>query len=277
MSKSAIRKRVVRRARVIDLGNKVDSVDIMCAGDLHIGAPTAEGYREFIRQWLFEKPNRYLILDGDLLDCATKSSVSDVYSDITIEESSDLAIEFLHSIGSKVIANICGNHDERIWKECGFDIVKSVTERASAGLDSPIPYDGMESYTTVRLGSLQGCSKNHPREISYCLFVAHGCQGGRTDGAKANAINRMRDIIPNADAIIAGHVHDPAIKPKSAYFFDNSHQSIIQQKQYLVTTGSPLLREGYAISHVYAPTSMDIPVLRLSGVEHNMTAYTVSF
>ena len=53
MSNKARRdNRVVNRARVVDLGDEVRTVEIMCAGDLHIGDKNRDPHHmRKIREW----------------------------------------------------------------------------------------------------------------------------------------------------------------------------------------------------------------------------------
>jgi predicted MPP superfamily phosphohydrolase len=64
-----------------DLGNR-DFAYIIPISDLHIG-DVYFNEEKFIklRDWVKEQENAFVILLGDILNCATKNSISDVYSE----------------------------------------------------------------------------------------------------------------------------------------------------------------------------------------------------
>ena len=57
-------------------------IEILPLSDLHVGDASfdRECFLRYIR-YVEESPNRYILLNGDILNNATKSSVSDIYSD----------------------------------------------------------------------------------------------------------------------------------------------------------------------------------------------------
>ena len=83
----------------IDLSESLRQVELHTFADLHLGDCYTD--HELIKQRLrevAEKDNAYIILNGDLLNNATKTSVSDSYAeDIPPMQQIQTAVEMLQS------------------------------------------------------------------------------------------------------------------------------------------------------------------------------------
>lgn len=94
--------------------------------DEHIGDPhniPSETKRRIDQ--IADDPNGVCILNGDLLNCATRNSVSDVYGEkLTPTQAIIGAAEILNPIKNKIIGVTCGNHEARIYREDGVDVMR---------------------------------------------------------------------------------------------------------------------------------------------------------
>lgn len=257
--------RVVNRARVVDLGNKVRTVEIMCAGDLHIGDRHRDPhYMRNIRNWLDASKDRYLILVGDLFNAALKTSVSNVYEDVmTIDEAQQELTVWLSGIGDRLIASVSGNHDQRVQNAVGADVLRMAHELAN------VPYDGLEAFVTVKLGAYGYKSKSSKSPVCYQFYVTHGVGGGRLAGGKVNNLMRLKDIVVS-DIYIQGHQHDPVCKPSVVWEWDSRKESIVQREQLLVVAPSSMARGGYAVAKAFSPVSAQIPIITLDGKDKHI-------
>ena len=101
-----------------------NNIQIYVLSDMHIGdvnadLPTLKKIIEHIRN----TPNMYVILLGDILNTALKTSKSDIYSEtLNVMEAQKLALELLLPIKDKILAMTPGNHENRVWKEVGVDL-----------------------------------------------------------------------------------------------------------------------------------------------------------
>lgn len=266
MSNKARRdNRVVNRARVVDLGDEVRTVEIMCAGDLHIGDKNRDPHHmRKIREWLDVSKDRYLILVGDLFNAALKTSVSNVYDDvISVDEAQRELTVWLSGIGDRLIASVSGNHDQRVQNAVGADILRMSHELAD------VPYDGLEAFVTVKLGAYGYKAKANKSPVCYQLYVTHGVGGGRLAGGKVNNLMRLRDIVV-ADVYVQGHQHDPVCKPAVVWEWDSRKESIVQREQLLVVAPSNMNRGGYAVAKAYSPVSQQIPIITLDGKDKHI-------
>lgn len=263
-------QRTVGTLSVHDLG-EYDSVDISCAGDFHIGDALADTnmVREWV-DWLCEEPNRFGVIPGDVLNMATRNSVSFEYGTMHPGEARELATSILAPAAKlgKIKGVVTGNHDNRGDKETGIDPLEWVCTELE------IPYYSSEAVILFKVGHWKHMSRKRARSpISYSLYMSHGCKGGRKTGSKLNGVMDYREVIPNCDVYVGGHGHDPIIKPDVSYHI--SHTSIIQQQQMFVVCGASLDRrmgQGYAAMKAYRPLAKVFPIVTLDGTRKHISA-----
>ena len=72
-------------------------------------------------------PRALAVLNGDILNNATKGSVSDIYSEtLTPMKAIDRVVALLYPIREQVIGADTGNHEWRTYKQDGIDIMRLV-------------------------------------------------------------------------------------------------------------------------------------------------------
>lgn len=270
MSSKGVTKRVVGRMSVRDLGD-VPSVELSCAGDFHIGDALADEMmvREWV-SWLIAEPNRYGLVAGDVMNMATRNSVSFQYGDMSPKEARERATRILAPAADRILGVVTGNHDYRAEKEIGISALEwTCTELG-------IRYFDFEAPLLLKVGCWANVSSNQPRmPISYSVYMAHGCRGGRKAGSKLNGVLDFREVIPNADLYVMGHGHDPMVKPDTAYMYDPRNGNIVEQEQMFVVCGSALERRigsGYAGQKSYHPLAKVFPIVTLDGRRKHLSA-----
>lgn len=95
-----------------DLGD-LKTAYIYPIGDLHVGDPlfNEKKFKEFVNS-IKSRDDTYLILMGDLLDCAIKDSIGDTYSAIqNPQQAKKYLIELLQPVKDKILGVIQGNHE----------------------------------------------------------------------------------------------------------------------------------------------------------------------
>lgn len=254
-----------------DLGEH-DFVDILAMGDFHIGDKHADLMMVHdAMSWLLEEENRYGVIAGDVLNMATRASVSFDYGDISPKEARIQATQILGRAAHKIKAVVFGNHDYRANKEIGIDALEWVCTELG------IPYYDAEAVVKFQVGSYDYISAKKRHPVNYIGYMAHGCRGGRTVGGKVNGLMDYRQVLPNADFYIGGHGHEPVIKPDGCFMANRQHGSIIQHDQMFISCGASLDRKlgsGYAARFIYRPLAKVFPILRLDGHDQKMTART---
>lgn len=204
-----------------------------------------------------------VIINGDILNTALKSSVSDVYAEkMNLGTAIDYVTELLTPIKDKIIAGTIGNHEYRAYKEAGIDVMNVIF--ANMGIADRYMHEG--GLIFVRMG--QNGTRTHGREfppkIWYSVYVTHGSGGGRKDGGKVNRLADMASIV-DADIYIHSHTHTPMILRKSFYRIDPYNCSTVSSDRLFVNTGASLSYGGYAMQNEYSPASKRTPVITLSG------------
>ena len=97
-------------------------------GDLHLGAAEhmESAWREF-RTNILEQPNAYIVLVGDLLNNATKNSLSNVYDEVLRpREAKKQMVEMLNPLRDRILCAVSGNHERRSSRDVDDDIVYDI-------------------------------------------------------------------------------------------------------------------------------------------------------
>ena len=187
----------------IDLPKELKSVEIHTLADLHIGDKFADmdGIKAKIEH-IRDNVNAYCILNGDLMNNATKTSVSDCYAEeYTPMEQVEMCIELLDPIKDKIIAITAGNHEKRTYNKEGVDITRFIAKQ----FDIVDRYSPTSCFIFLRVGSHK--TNNHNRPVCYMVYCLHGSGGGRKEGAKAIRLADMASVI---DADICSFAHTPS-------------------------------------------------------------------
>lgn len=257
----------------VDLPSDMKQAEIHVGADWHLGDPYC---REDIVRARIEavrnKDNAYLIMNGDVLNNATKFSVSDIYA----EKESPMqqihhAIDLLSPIKDKVIAVTSGNHCNRTYRNDGIDLMEIVCRE----LGISDKYSQTSCMVFVRLGKDTTGGKNSKsehRKHCYTIYALHGSGGGRKEGAKAIRLADMASII-DASVYIHSHTHLPMIMKQSFFQTIQTSSSVKKVDRLFVNTGATLEYGGYACAQEFKPATCNAtPVIYLSGEKYNATA-----
>ena len=97
---------------------KNDDIRIYPIADVHFGAiECMEGEWQRFCNNLLSDPNAYVVLCGDLINNATRSSVSNVFEDrLRPREQKKLMAELLTPLKDRILCALPGNHERRSGK-----------------------------------------------------------------------------------------------------------------------------------------------------------------
>lgn len=184
-----------------DLSQDFKEIKLLALSDLHIGDPLCN-YKK-IKEVLLEikeNDNTFVILNGDLMNNATKTSVSDTYNEeLTPTEQILKLCELLDPIKDKILVIAMGNHEARTLKSDGVDIIRLVSKQL--GIEDRYANGWWYLYLTLGLSNKQ-------RPVLYTITGTHGYGGGRKNGGKINNLVEMSDKVI-ADVYVMGHTHTP--------------------------------------------------------------------
>lgn len=251
----------------IDLPRELTSVELHTFADEHIGDEHSDIKRLLARiEYVKNTPNAYCILNGDIIDNATKSSVGDVYTQAyNPMEQLEKAVEIFTPIKDKILCITHGNHENRTYKSEGITLSKFIA--AQLGLTNR--YTSTSAVLFIRFGN--GGSHTHHRKICYTGYVLHGSGGGRREGGKVNRLADLASII-DVDFYIHSHTHLPLVMKQSFFRIDTANSAVAPVDKLFVNTAANLGYGGYGEAGAYKPASKDTPTIYLSGTRKYMEA-----
>jgi hypothetical protein len=237
--------------------------------DVHIGSPHfAEEVWDQWTNYLVNTPGVSTMLNGDGLNAALVSSVSDVYSEkLAPGEAATLLEQKLKPLADKGILDgiTRGNHESRIWRTAGLDPLEFLADKLH------VPYTPHAMVLVYHVG-----------DQTYRMFVRHGTgMGAATVGSQANALERAARII-EADIFVSGHTHTQLAFPRDVFRWEPAtgkqvplspggrayrvHGDRVERhKMMFVSSGSFLAYEPYAAERGYPPAHIGAPRVFMDG------------
>ncbi len=242
---------------------------ILPLGDIHFDADcNVERLLKDVEY--IQKNGFYTLLIGDLFDVGFFNQVRTMEEkEQTLNSAMRSLKEIFTPIKDKILCVVEGNHDRRISKATGFDIVEEFTD------DLGIPYARGQAVLDLRIGQRD---PSNPRvgKYEYSVAISHGYGGGRTYGAKANKITHWADTWEGIDLFVIGHVHSPMSIPKARYVFDRRTGSVKISEIRSVVLGAYQEEALYAVQSLYPPSARINYLVYLSGNEKKITISEVS-
>ena len=250
-----------------DLGD-FKEIEILALSDWHIGDRQSDGKRiQALLDYIQSKPNVFVILNGDFMNCAIKNSISDVYSEtVSPMEALKQCVKLFDPIKDRILCIDDGNHERRAWREVGVDLTQLMATQLGLG----DKYSNASTLMFVRVG-MRHEQGQHPRPVNYSIYVTHGSGGGRKEGGKLQRLVDLSAII-DTDIYIHSHTHLPAIARTSYYRVSPTNCSVRQVDKLFVNTGSTLQYGGYGEIASFRPNSTETPIIILNGTHHKMQA-----
>lgn len=251
----------------VTLPRTLKNVEIRIFADLHIGDKHCD--LDAIKRevdYVAETPNCYAILNGDILNNATKTSVSDSYAELLSPmEQLTLYVSIFEPIRDKILVMTQGNHENRTYIKEGIDL----TEVVAAQLGIQDRYSKTGAVLFLKVGERKLSGKVVP--IIYSFYIIHGSGGGRKEGAKAIRLADMASII-DVDIYIHSHTHLPMVMREGFYRTDHSNGVVKYTDKLFVNTSAKLHYGGYGEAFEFKPSSTICPKIYLSGTDKVATA-----
>lgn len=212
-------------------------------------------------------PNAYLVIVGDLINNATKSSVSNCYDDIyRPAEQKKIMAKILEPVKDKILIGTNGNHEDRSTKDVDDDPLYDIFVK----LDIEDRYRRDLGILKIKFGKSRSNSEQYP---TYIFAVTHGSGGGAQTGGAVNKAERFAYSLDGVDALITAHYHKPLNTTPCKYRVD-SHRNLMKEVPFDVIiatswTGYP----DYAAKQMRPPVSTVLQRITLS---HNKKEIEVS-
>lgn len=202
------------------LGKDIKAIELHTFSDWHIGDKSCDiaAIKKQI-QYVLDNKNAYVICNGDLMNNATKTSVSDCYAEeIPPMEQLAMLCELLEPIKDKILVLTQGNHEARTYRTDGIDLTALVAKQL--GIYDRYVREGGVLF--LRFGKTS--SHNHELPQLYSIYCTHGSGGGRKEGAKAIRLADMASIV-DCDIYIHSHTHLPMVMKQNFYRTDTTHST----------------------------------------------------
>lgn len=252
----------------INLDQDIEFLNLYVLSDWHIGdkACKIDDIKAHIER-IREDKNAVVICNGDLLNNATKSSVSDSYAEtMNPQQQIEMVTMLLEPIKEKIIGFANGNHEARTYRESGIDLSSCICSRIGI-LDR---YANEGGVIFLRFG-MNKHHKNESRRQCYTIYFTHGSGGGRKEGAKAIRLADMSSIV-DVDVYIHSHTHLPMIMKESSYRVTPCSTSVQCCEKLFVNSSAQLSYGGYGQRYEFKPSSTAFVIVRLNGSKREMRA-----
>jgi len=234
-------------------------------GDLHVGSlhftkKSEEKLRGYVK-WIKNTPGAYTVLMGDLINCATLGSPSNPFEqNMDLSEQIETVVELLKPIKHKILGAISGNHESRLEGYAGYNPTISICDRLG------VYYLGYDGVIIFRLGchsSKKGKQRN-PR-ATFSGYFHHTTGGGSTIGGKINRVDKLRDIVVDADFYCGAHNHLLGCVHTAVRRINPTKGTVDELRQMIIDTGGYLSYDGsYANKKQLPPLKLGSPRIRLA-------------
>lgn len=242
-----------------------ESMEILPIGDVHIGDPKTDesAFKRFL-SYVLEKENRYVLLIGDLMNNALKTSVSNVYNEtMNPHEQKKWLIHELRYIQDRILCIVPGNHEYRSVKDDDVHLMEDI----AMALNKEDCYREEGAFLKICLGRNKASTT---KRIAYTLCAIHGTGGGKKSGSAVNNIEDFAVSIDNLDIITMGHVHKQLTSKPSKIVIDVYNNKVTQREYHCVIAGAWQDYGGYGFRKMYRPTSKNGAIIKLNGREKSV-------
>lgn len=237
------------------------AIKVVCISDVHFGAleHMKDEWERFVKS-VEADPTMFLIMNGDLINNNTRSSVGSPWDDtIRPREQKRLMVEMLDPIKDRILCCTSGNHERRSMKDADDDPTYDIMTK----LDIEDVYRQNAAFLKIQLGR-----RGDQANVCYRFAVTHGAGGGIYTGATVNRNERWGNVIDGVDCVVVGHTHKGTVSRPSKIVFD-PYNNKVSMKDYVVISCVSWQRYAeYPLQKMLLPSSTGNPqILHLSDKE----------
>ena len=215
-------------------------------------------WREFCAK-ILQDPDAYITLGGDLINNATRSSVSNIFDEtMRPREQKRLIAEMLTPLRDKILCAIPGNHEGRSGKDADDDPMYDIMCK----LDLEDIYRENIAFLKIQCGNIAGSGDRNP---TYMIVVTHGAGSGLLTGGAVNRAERFGYALDGADVLILGHTHKPFVTQPGKIYIDSRNNKVTVKPFKVISASSWLDYGGYASRKNLLPSTHVPSVLKLAG------------
>lgn len=225
--------------------------------DPHVGAieSNLEGWERFTSSILNEK-NAYIAILGDMMNNATRSSVSNIFEEtMRPREQKRYIVNALKCLTEKIVCIVPGNHEQRSIKDADDEPLYDI----ACKLDLEDVYRPNIAFVRLCFGERDAGNGRKKPFQSYVIACTHGTGGGIYTGAAVNRNERFMNIFEGVDVLAVGHTHKGTVTKPVKIAVDPIHNTITQKTVTVVSACSWLSYGGYADRKMLLPSATQDP------------------
>ena len=235
---------------------------VYCIGDLHVGAieSNVKGWEQFTQMVLTED-NSYICLLGDLMNNATRSSVSNPFDDAMSayprpREQKRYLANALAPLRSRILCSVSGNHCFRSGKDADDDPMLDIMTK----LDLEDYHRQNAAFVKLAFGTRHKIKGGVEAPLqTYVMCVTHGSGGGIYTGAAVNRNERFGMVLEGVDILAVGHTHKGTVSKPSKIVVDIRSNCVTQKSMTVISACSWLSYGGYAMRKMLLPSAAQDP------------------
>ena len=231
------------------------SIEVLPISDVHYGAVehNEQAWNKLLK-YIQDNTNVYVIIGGDMMNNATRSSVSNIFEEtVRPREQKRYMVKALEPIRDRILCVVPGNHERRSIKDADDEPLYDI----ACCLDLEDYYRPNIAFMAVQLGE-QSSDASKPRE-TYKFAVTHGAGGGIYTGATVNRNERFGNVIEGLDVLLVGHTHKGTVSRPSKLVFDVVRGTVYQKEYVVMSMVSWMSYGGYAAQKMLLPSSHSQP------------------
>lgn len=242
-----------------------EDITLIPLADVHLGARECME-QEFIKfiDKIKDEPNIYLILGGDLINNATRSSVTNIFEETMrpADQKKEMS-KILAPVAHKILAAVSGNHERRSGKDADDDPTYDILCK----IDREEVYRENMAFVKLQFGSTEGAGDRNP---TYTIVVTHGAGGGALTSGAVLKGERFGYAIDGMDALIMGHTHKPFITQPGKIVIDKLNNKVTVKPFKVINMTSWLETSSYALQKMMLPSTYCLHTLTLRGNKKEM-------
>lgn len=243
-----------------------EDITIIPISDVHLGAPECME-QEFIKfiDKIKDEPNVYLVLGGDLINNATRSSVSNIFEErYRPSDQKKMMSQILAPVAHKILAAVSGNHERRSGSRDADD---DPTYDILCKLDREDVYRENMAFVKLQFGDIDGNGATNP---TYMLVVSHGAAGGQFTSGAVLKNERYGYAVDGMDALITGHTHKPYTSVHGKIYIDKRNNKVTVKPFKVISMTSWMEYGGYAAQKMLLPSAHALHTITLCGDHKEM-------
>lgn len=220
---------------LINLPNDIHEATIYYSSDLHVGSVTFDekAWKRF--EDLLKKEGSYVVFAGDMMEYATRTSKSDVYTSWRPHEQREWLIEHLRPFKQKIACMVDGNHEfNRASKDADYFPLYDI----ALILGIPERYRSEGAFVDIGVGKHPTAHADGKKQMRYVIRAQHRAQNQVNFGTV--------DAFDGIDIFASGHTHRARSMPYSKLVYDAKNKCVTQKDVINVVCGSLL---GYSGSY----------------------------